>query len=51
MLIEEISSLVKKELMEQGLTDQEDSFLQNHASSIMSKIKDDKIRTMHVMIG
>lgn len=51
ILIEEISSLVVKELLRQGLTDHSDSFLQNHTDSIMSKIANDRIRAMHVMIG
>lgn len=50
-LIESICDLIVKELLKQKLTDHTDSFLQNHTISIMSRIKNDKIRAMHVMAG
>jgi len=51
MIIENICDLVVKELIKQKLTDHSDSFLENHTTNIMSKIKNDKIRAMHVMAG
>ena len=50
-LIEYICELIVQELREQGLTDHNDSFLENHTASIMSRIKNDKIRALHRMIG
>ena len=49
--IEAICSLIVDEFKRQNLTDKNDSFLLNHTHSIMSRIKDDKIRSMHVMRG
>lgn len=50
-LVELICALVVQELLSQGLTVHSDSFLENHTACIMSKIKNDKIRAMHVMRG
>ncbi len=50
-LIESICDLIVKELLKQKLTDHTDPFLQNHTISIMSRIKNDKIRAMHGMAG
>lgn len=50
-LIESICELVVRELLRQNLTDHSDLFLENHAACIMSRIKNDKIRAMHVMRG
>lgn len=50
-LIESICELIVNELRRQGLTDQTDLFLESHTASIMSRIKNDKIRALHVMIG
>lgn len=50
-LIETICSKVVKELKNQNLTDKSDDFLENHTSSIMSRISDEKIKSMHVMRG
>ena len=50
-LIEYICELIVKELLKQNLTDHADPFLQNHIVSIMSRVKNDKIRVMHVMAG
>ena len=50
-LIETICSMVVKELKNQSLTDKSDDFLENHTSSIMSRIRDEKIKSMHVMRG
>lgn len=49
--IEEICSRVVKELRQQGLTDQTDTFLEYHANSIMDRIKDETIRSLPVMQG
>lgn len=51
VLIESICNLVIKELINQNLTDKNDSFLENHTMSIMSNIKNEQIRRMHVMRG
>lgn len=48
LLIEEICSLVVEELKEQGLTKNEDIFLENHTQEICSHIEDEKIRNLHV---
>lgn len=51
VIIESICNIIVKELLNQNLTDKEDSFLENHTATIMSHIKDDQIRSMHVMRG
>ncbi|MDD4780685.1 MAG: DUF4037 domain-containing protein [Tissierellia bacterium] len=50
-LIESICNSVVEELNNQNLTDKKDSFLENHTFSIMSHIKNEQIRAMHVMRG
>lgn len=50
-LIESICELIIMELKAQGLTDHNDLFLMDHTASIMSRITNDKIRALHVMIG
>lgn len=50
-LIESACASVVRELNRQRLTDHEDSFLENHTASIMSRIKNEKIRSMHIMVG
>lgn len=50
-LVEYICELVINELRKQGLTDKSDLFLESHTASIMSRINNDKIRALHVMIG
>ena len=50
-LIESICESVIEELINQNLTNKNDSFLENHTTSIMSGIKNEQIRRMHVMRG
>lgn len=50
-LIEAICALVIGELNRQKLTDHDDSFLENHTAAIMSGIKDERIRALHVLVG
>lgn len=50
-LIEIICISIVKELVNQGLTEEGDSFLENHTMSIMSRINNEQIRGMHVMRG
>jgi len=50
-LIEYICELIITELIKQGLTEDHDLFLEHHTASIMSRIKNEKIRDLHVMIG
>jgi hypothetical protein len=50
-LIEAICGSTIAELKRQGLTDFNDTFLDNHTTSIMSRIGNDKIRALHVMAG
>jgi len=50
-LIESICSFVVEELVNQNLTENNDTFLENHTTSIMSCIKDEQIKSMHVMRG
>lgn len=49
--IECICKLIVTELRNQGLTDHTDLFLENHTASIISKINNDKLRALHVMVG
>lgn len=51
LLIETICGMVIGELRKQGLTTVQDSFLEAHTMEIMSHIKDEFIRNMHVMDG
>lgn len=51
VLMEEICSLVVKELQKQGLTGRTDDFLENHTMEIMARIQDETIRSRHVMEG
>ncbi|MBR6351612.1 MAG: DUF4037 domain-containing protein [Firmicutes bacterium] len=48
-LIEELCSLVLKELQAQGLTDLSDDFLEAHLDTMMRRISDPQIRYMHVL--
>lgn len=49
--IEIICNLIIEELKRQNLTDINNNFLENHTNSIMSRIKDSEIRSMHIMQG
>jgi len=49
--IESICGLIITELRKQGLTEHDDLFLENHTASIMSRIKNENIRALHVMLG
>lgn len=49
--VEEICRVIIKELKRQHLTDVNSDFLENHTNSIMSKIKNEKIKSMHIMRG
>lgn len=51
VIIEVICGMVVEELARQGLTTMQDGFLEAHTAEIMSHIKDDTIRSMHVMEG
>lgn len=50
-LIEKICSEVIVELKQQSLSNVENDFLDNHVDSIMNKIVDQEIRSMHIMEG
>lgn len=50
-LIESICSKIVVALKQQELTDSDDSFLENHTSIVMQKIKDKEIASMHIMEG
>lgn len=49
--IEQICGLIIEELKRQNITDLDDNFLENHTESIMSRIKNDEIRSMNVLRG
>lgn len=49
--IETICRRVREELTEQGLISGTDAFLETHTAEILSHIKDQELKTMHVMIG
>ncbi|HBA70397.1 MAG TPA: hypothetical protein DCZ40_13735 [Lachnospiraceae bacterium] len=51
IIIEAICSLIVQELAAQKLTEGEDNFLENHTMTLMRKIKDPYIRSLHVMEG
>ena len=51
LIIEAVCNLVLQELAAQGLTDEEDNFLENHTLSLMEKIKDPYIRSLQIMEG
>lgn len=48
-MIEKICSMVLKELVNQGLANDGDAFLELHVDEIIEKISDMKLRIMHVM--
>ena len=48
-LIEDISSLIIKELKAQHLSGSDSDFLLNHAESIQGRIEDPQLRQMHIM--
>lgn len=50
-LVETICSKILQALKQQELTDSNDSFLENHTSILMQKIKDKQIATRHIMEG
>lgn len=49
--IEMICMETAKELHRQGLTDNDDPFLQNHLAAVTEHIKDEKLRNLHWMEG
>ncbi len=49
--IEQIADEIVWELRMQGLTDAEGNFLQHHAESLLTRIKDDTIRMKHILEG
>lgn len=51
VLIEKICQKIIIELKNQGLTNSDDDFLENHTMILMSHIKDKTIRNKHVMEG
>ena len=51
ILIELIAKEIIEILKKEGLTDQEDTFLQNHCNELRNKIKNSTIKQMHVMEG
>ena len=51
VLMETICQLVIRELAVQGLSDAEDMYLEPHALSVMSKIKDPAIASLQLMEG
>lgn len=50
-LMENLCDLIANELFRQELTEVKDTFLENHIASIMSKIENMRIRSMHVLVG
>lgn len=50
-LIEQITSMIIKELQKQDLSDETSDFLEDHTNRIMSHIIDDTIKTKHIMEG
>lgn len=50
-IIEYICQRIVEELQEEGLTQKNDDFLDNHVKDIMSHIHDENIREKHVMEG
>lgn len=51
IIIEKICQKIITELKNQGLTNSDDDFLENHTMILMSHIKDERIRNKHVMEG
>lgn len=51
IIVEAVCNLVVQELAAQGLTEGEDNFLESHTMTLMEKIKDPHIRSLHVMEG
>jgi len=51
VLIEKICQKIITELKNQGLTNSDDDFLENHTLMVMSHIKDQTIRNKHIMEG
>ena len=51
LLIEQICRLVADELRRESLSSETNSFLTHHGISIMSRIRDAKIRSLHLMEG
>lgn len=50
-IIEKISELIVRELLSQGLSDSDGGFLLDHAYSVQSRIADEGLRLLHVMMG
>lgn len=51
LIMEAVCNLVLQELAAQGLTGEEDNFLENHTLTLMEKIKDPYIRSLQIMEG
>lgn len=51
IIIEAVCSIILQELTAQGLTEGEDSFLENHTVKMMEKIKDPYIRSLQILEG
>ena len=51
LLIEQICRLIADELRRESLSSETNSFLTHHGISIMSRIRDPKIRSLHLMEG
>ena len=49
--IECVCAIAARELKKQGLSDAEGIFMEDHGRSIMSKIEDPLIRSLHIMEG
>jgi len=49
--IEDLCAVIVSELQKQGLTDRNDVYLEPHAFSIQSGIRDHEIRELHIMEG
>lgn len=50
-LIESICEIEVMEFNRQGLTNHYEPFLLDHTTSIISRIKDDKMKALHMMVG
>lgn len=51
LLIEQICRMIADELRREGLSSETNSFLTHHGISIMSRIQDSQLRSMHLMEG
>ena len=51
LLIEQICRLVAEELRRENLSSETNSFITLHGMSLMSRIRDPQIRSLHLMEG